>query len=48
MKASSICAALKGSSLVLGGGGGGGSDESGFEECEGESEEWRAVRMRRR
>ena len=38
MKASSICAALKGSSLVLGGGGGG-SDELGFEECEEESEE---------
>ena len=47
MKASSICAALKGSSLVLGGGRGG-SDELGFEECEEESEEWRAVRMRRR
>ena len=40
MKASSICAALKGSSLVLVlGGGGGGLDESGFEECEEESEE---------
>ena len=39
MKASSICAALKGSSLVLAGGGGGGSDESVFEGCEEELEE---------